>query len=119
MATLTDVHIARLQKDVERLDAIVAQMRDQLPPLDRSFNDLDRSVSVHQAAMKDVPERVAKLEHWKAGEVGDIPGRVVALERWKYTVDGALGLTRWAVTGGIMGVIALLTVLLRGMGVLP
>lgn len=110
--TQNDLEIARIQKDIEVIREQIKKMQDQLPPLDRSFNDLDRSVSVYQAGMRDIPDRVAKLEHWRAGEAGDIPARMASLERWKYQTEGALGLTKWAVTGGIMGLVSLITLLI-------
>lgn len=111
----SDPEVVRLQKDIEAMKEQMRRMADQLPPLDRSFVDLDRSVSVFHAGLRDLPERVAKLEHWRAGEVGDLPTRMGALERWKYETDGALGLTKWAIGGGLLGIVSLVVTIAKSL----
>jgi hypothetical protein len=86
----TATEIALIRRDMSAMNEKLDTILRELPALNQRLNVVERTEVVCQAGVNDLPDRV----------------RVI--EKWIDKADGSLGLMKWALSGGIMGVIALI-----------
>jgi hypothetical protein len=86
----TSIEIALIRRDITSMNEKLDTILRELPSLNQRINAVERNEVVCQAAVNDLPDRVR------------------AIEKWIDKADGSLGLVKWAIGGGIMGIIALI-----------
>lgn len=113
--TAMSTTLATSSERIQTMGADIAAIKGLLERQNGRIQTLERTEVACAAVSQRLPERleqiitrVEELERWKAARGDDVPKRVNELESWRDKAESALGLTKWAVTGGILGILSLL-----------